>query len=48
MTGVSPAERRRAFVALFAAGTLWGATFIVGKLVLRSVGPNAIRTLRGH
>ncbi len=39
MTGVSPAERRRAFAALFAAGTLWGATFLVGKLVLRSVGP---------
>lgn len=39
MTGVSPAERRRAFAALLAAGTLWGTTFPIGKVVLRDIGP---------
>ena len=36
---VPPAERRRAFAALFTAGVLWGSTFLVGKIVLAAIGP---------
>ena len=34
-----PSERARAFAALVAAGTLWGATFVAGKLALTQLGP---------
>ena len=34
-----PAERARAFAALFTAGVLWGSTFLIGKVVLDAVGP---------
>ncbi len=36
---VSSAERRRAFAALLAAGTLWGTTFALGKVLLDVIGP---------
>ena len=32
-------DRRRAFAALLGAGTLWGATFLAGKVALDQVGP---------
>ena len=39
-------ERRRAFVALAAAGVLWGASFLLGKVALQGVGPTWLIVLR--
>ncbi len=40
MTGVAPAERRRAFAALLTAGVLWGTTFALGKHLMDEIGPS--------
>ncbi len=40
MTGVSPAERRRAFAALLTAGVLWDTTFALGKHLMEVIGPS--------
>jgi len=37
--GASAQDRRRAAIALLAAGTLWGGTFVAGKAALTQVGP---------
>ena len=39
-------ERRRALWALAAAGVLWGASFLLGKVALEGVGPTWLIVLR--
>lgn len=39
-------ERKRAFAALAAAGVLWGASFLLGKIALEGVGPTWLIVLR--